>query len=164
MQQDALRGGAFRRLLPAIVALLCAGCFPSRPLEPVQDASTDAALGVFKFTPPRGETLTIEPTSCSAGDRQFFLGADFADPKTPVFVRLVVEPLEWPAVRVISPNAADDSPIVFRRPECKVLRATFEPTGWRINDVYDYRITIDADCTRADGTTLVGNASTTHCH
>jgi len=152
------------RILPAILALLCAACFPARPIEPVAGASSDAALGMFRFTSPRGDTQTIEPTSCVAGDRQFFLGGDFADAKSSSIVRLVVEPLQWPAVRVISPSASDQSPIVFKRPECKALRVTFEPTGWRVDDVYDYRITLDVDCTRADGTALVGGASTTHCH
>jgi len=130
----------------------------------VAGASSDAALGTFRFTSPRGETQTIEPTSCVAGDRQFFLGGDFIDAKSSSVVRLVVEPLQWPAVRVISPSLSDQSPIVFKRPECKALRVTFEPTGWRVDDVYDYRITLDVDCTRADGTALVGKASTTHCH
>ena len=159
---DAAR--AFGGFLPAILALLCAGCFPARTIEPVAGASSDAALGTFRFTSPRGETQTIEPTSCVAGDRQFFLGGDFIDAKSSSVVRLVVEPLQWPAVRVISPSLSDQSPIVFKRPECKALRVTFEPTGWRVDDVYDYRITLDVDCTRADGTALVGKASTTHCH
>ena len=65
-------------------------------------------------------------------------------------------------------SATSDSVVSSREatlaPFCKALRVTFEPTGWRVDDVYDYRITLDVDCTRADGTALVGKASTTHCH
>ena len=164
-RREALDGAAaLRRLPPAVVALLCAGCFAAHPIEPVAGASSGAALGIFKCSLPHGESLTIEPTACVAGDRQFFLGGDFADAKGTAVVRLVIEPLAGPAVRVIAPFASEEFPIVFRQPECKVLRVSFEATGLRINDVYDYRITLDVDCTRADGTALVGKVSTAHCH
>ena len=146
-----------------MITLLCAGCFPARPVDPVPDALADA-LGMLRLSSPRGGTLSITPTTCTAGDRAFFLGGDFADAKTSSVVGVLFEPLDGPAIRVISPSATGETPLVFRRPQCKVMRATLESTGLRINDVYDYRITLDVDCLQADGTALAGKVSTTHCH
>ena len=104
----------------------------------------------------------LAASECTAGDRQLFLGADFATWSSPLVVRLVVDPLDGPAVRVFSTDAQFDETVVFRRSDCQVFHFSLERTGWRINDVTDYRVTLQLDCSRP-GESLKGSASSTHC-
>ena len=53
---------------------------------------------------------------------------------------------------------------VFRRPECRVFHFSLDATGWRINRVQDYRLTLELDCSNTNGDSLIGKASVTHCH
>jgi hypothetical protein len=77
-------------------------------------------------------------------------------------VRLVVDPRDGPAVRVFSIDAQFDKTAVFRRPDCQVFHFSLDTTGWRVNDVYDYRVTLQLDCSR-EGEAIKGEASATHC-
>ena len=148
-----------------IFVLLCllpllSGCLSTKPVLPTSDQQ---ALGSFTVSSPSlGQTLLV-PSSCAAGDRQFFLGADFEDKGSGLVLRLVVDPLEGPAVRVFTTAAPFDNSIVFRRNDCKIFHFSLDTTGWRINRIYDYRITLQLDCSR-NGEAIQGNASATHCH
>jgi hypothetical protein len=148
-----------------IFVLLClspllSGCLSTKPVLPVSDQQ---ALGSFTVSSPSLSQTMLAPSSCAAGDRQFFLGADFEDKGSGLVLRLVVDPLEGPAVRVFTSAAPFDNSIVFRRSECKVFHFSLDTTGWRINRIYDYRITLQIDCAR-NGESIQGNASATHCH
>lgn len=152
------------RLLPVFaIIVLCAGCFPAGPIDTGPQGDSQL-LGSFALASGRLGRLTISPSTCRAGDRQFFLGGDFDDEKSGIVIRLVFEPLEGPAVRVFASSAPYDKTSVFRRPECRVFHSSLESTGIRINDVQDYRLTVDVDCTNKDGESFVGKASVTHCH
>lgn len=153
-----------RVLVPTLaLAALTAGCFSSQPVSPVAGAPP-AALGSLSLSSGALGDATIVPTACEAGDRQFFLGGDFLDEKTGLVVRLVVDPLEGPAVRVFRAEKPFEGSRVFHRPDCAVFHFSLDSTGVRINRVEDYRLTLDVDCRSRDGDRLSGQASTTHCH
>lgn len=39
-----------------------------------------------------------------------------------------------------------------------------QSTGLFINDVEDFRVSLELDCALEDGTSVRGSASSTHCH
>jgi len=157
-----------------LASLLCAavvvstGCFsfPAMPLPGYAATETAPAgvLGSFSVSSPLLGNATVAPTGCVSGDLQQFRGGDFSDPASGLVVRLVVDSLEGPAARVF--DAADPfrKSVVLRRSECAVFHFSLEHTGLTINEVRDYRLSLELDCALADGTTVHGRASTTHCH
>jgi len=142
---------------------LLAGCLSGTPVDLPDGADSGQPLGRIEVESSALGSLTLAPDSCSSGDLQSFLGGDFADSASATVVRLVVDPLDGPAVRVFNAGAPFDGDVVFRRPECAVFHFSMDSTGWRVNDVYDYRITLEVDCERP-GESVKGSLSTTHCH
>jgi len=65
-------------------------------------------------------------------------------------------------VRVFSTEAPFDRSVVFRRSDCAVFHFSLDSTGWRVNDVEDYRVTLQLDCSRP-GERVSGSASSSHC-
>jgi hypothetical protein len=153
------------RVALLVGVLATVGCLSSRTLNKGLSAAEAgrAALGELTVSSPEAGSRTATPTTCHAGDRQLFLGADFEDPSTGMTIRLVVDPLDGPAVRAFSTGAPFDSSLVFRRSECRSFHFSIDSTGWRINDVFDYRVTLEVDCERGD-TSLRGSVAATHCH
>jgi hypothetical protein len=154
-------------LLLAAVAV-SSGCFSlgGEPLPgtPGAGGAATGTLGSFTASSPLLANATVAPTGCTSGDRQQFLGADFTDPASGLVVRLVVDPLDGPAVRLFDAADPFGRSVVLRRSECAVFRFSLDETGWKVNDVRDYRLSLELDCALADGTTVHGRASSTHCH
>lgn len=152
------------RYLPVLaIIILCAGCFSACAVDTVSQGDSQP-LGSFALASGQLGRLTISPSTCRAGDREFFLGGDFDDERTGIMIRLVFEPLEGPAVRVFASSAPYEKTVVFRRTDCRLFHSSLESNGVRINDVQDYRLTVDVDCATKNGDSLVGKASVTHCH
>jgi hypothetical protein len=137
------------------------GCLPSGRggEQPVERQS----LGTFALSSDSLGHVSLAPASCSAGDRQFFLGADFEDDKNGFVLRLVIDPLYGPAVRVFSQTNPFEEARVFRRGDCRVFQFSLDSTAWRINRVQDYRVSLDLDCARG-GDAITGHVSAEHCH
>ncbi len=148
-------------LLLGIIPLLMS-CLSSRPLGNVP-SSESQGLGSFSVSSQVFGVQSFTPTVCTAGDRQFFLSSDLSSPDSSLVLRLVVDPLEGPAVRLFSSQTPFDKSVVFRRSDCRVFHFSLDSTGWRVNDVYDYRFTLQLECER-QGESIVGSASSSHCH
>jgi len=149
----------------SLCMLLCVGCFSSRAVGPTSSSQGEGrTLGSFTVTSDRLGHLTVMPSSCTAGERQLFLGADLEDGRTGIVVRLVVDPLDGPAARVFASESPFEKTAVFRRSDCRVFHFSLDTTGWRINRIRDYRLTLDLDCSNQDGDVVIGQASATHCH
>jgi len=147
----------------SVIALL-AGCLSVRPLGDVKATPAEPlALGSFTVSSQVLGNQIFTPSGCTAGDRKFFLGADFENKDSNLIVRLVVDPLDGPAVRVFLSDAQFDRTVVYRRSDCGVFNFSIESTGWRVNAINDYRLTLQLDCSRP-GESVKGSASTTHCH
>ena len=151
-----------------LLAMASAACFsfPAMPLPGA--AATEGAppgvLGSFDVRSPLLGDATVAPTVCAAGDLQQFLGGDFHDPASGLVVRLVVDPLEGPAARLFDLEDRFQRSVVLRRTDCAVFHFSLEHTGLTINDVRDYRLSLELDCALVDGTTVRGSVSSTHCH
>ncbi|HUK14050.1 MAG TPA: hypothetical protein VLW17_12175 [Thermoanaerobaculaceae bacterium] len=157
-----------RRFGVGLVALgvvpLLASCLAGRPVTQAGDGSAaDQALGSFEVASRTLGDATFSPAECSSGDPQLFLGVDFAEPGRDLILRLAVDPLEGPGVRLYSATAPFDRSVVFRRADCSVFHFSLDSTGWRVNRVEDYRVTLELDCARP-GERVRGRASSTHCH
>ena len=157
-----------RSRIAALIALagLSSGCFSTLPLDATDSHRPDAAqhsLGSVSLHSERLGQATIAPTACQAGDRAFFLGGDFIDEHAGLDVRFVLDPLEGPALRIFARDAPVEKSTVFHRGDCHVMKYSFTPTNWRINDVFDYRISVAFECAKA-GDAASGELSAAHCH
>jgi hypothetical protein len=149
------------------MTLLDLGCFSSQPLASGaqgNSAGQPAGLGALRLSSEVLGRVEIMPAACTSGAREHFLGADFSDENNGFVIRLVVDPLDGPAVRVFSIAAPFDKSLVFRRSECRVFHFSLDSTAWRINDVQDYQVSLDLDCVSETGETLEGKVSANHCH
>lgn len=157
------------RIVDCLVTVLLGGsvltgCLTGRPGGGANlAAAPPASLGSFTVTSGILGDHVMTPSACTAGDRQLFLGADFNDSAGGLVIRLVVDPLDGPAVRIFSSEAPFDKSVVFRRSDCASFHFSIDATGWRINDLNDYRISLELDCSRP-GESVKGSAATTHCH
>jgi hypothetical protein len=148
------------------LAIMTVGCFSSQFTPPDRKgaAGEPQSLDPFDFSSAALGHWLISPSSCTAGDRELFLGADLFDDSAAVVIRLVVDPLDGPAVRVFAKAAPFENSVIFRRSECRVFHFSLESTGWRINEVQDYRLSLDLDCASKNGDTIKGRVSVNHCH
>lgn len=149
-------------LAVAVCILSSGGCASGPPFA--GEGAAQRALGSFAVDSKRLGRITVVPALCSSGERLAFLGADFADEKTRAVVRLVVDPLAGPAARAFAVDAPYDKTLVFGRSQCRVFHFSLEGTGWRIDGITDYRVTLELDCTATNGDSIVGTASAGHCH
>jgi len=154
--------------LPALLlAGLAAQCAPRQPAAsdgPTPAAAEHASLGDLRITPGGSGPLTLSPSVCKAGARELFYGADFEDPASGLVVRLAVDPLSGPALRVFPRTAPLEKNLLFRRSECRAFRYSLDATGWRVGTTQDYRVSLDVDCTNASGDSISGRVSADHCH
>jgi hypothetical protein len=149
-----------------IPCALSNGCLSTLPVEGAAasaDKGGDRTLGSVALYSERLGHSTFTPNTCRAGDREFFLGGDFIDEKSGFIARLVFDPLDGAALRIFASGKSAEKSIVFHHDDCRALNYTFAPTSWRVNDVYDYRISVSFDCSKS-GDAAKGEVSATHCH
>lgn len=154
-----LLGGTALALAPLLL-----GCFSSAPGLGMATAGggpgdATARLGSFEVASLGAPHGTIAPTTCVTGDRQVFLGADLIDPDTHLVVRLVVDPLAGPALRVYDADAPFDRSVLFFREECTTFEMKLGETGWKIDDVLVRRLELEIECENEDGATIRGSAA-----
>jgi hypothetical protein len=139
-------------------------CFSSSQLAYYAgERSADApALGSVTLVSGKAGNLTFAPNHCYAGDERQFLGGDFVDEKAGMSLRFVIDPLYGPAARVFSIGNPDEQTVVFRRSDCATFQFQIERTGLSINDVDEYRISLELDCA-TDGETLNAKVATGSC-
>jgi len=101
--------------------------------------------------------------ACSSGDLQQFLGVDLVDRKAGAFVRLVMDPLEGPRLRVAFRETGTRG-LVLGPEQCSRLEAAARPTGWEVNTVRDVSGFVDAECTGGEGETIRVHVRFSHCH
>ena len=149
----------FRLLLLSGLALLGAGCFVGTAIQ----AEKAAPAGEVTL---RSRTLgdrTLKPDACRSGERQLFLGADFSDGQG-ITTRLIVDPTGDVSLRFFEADHLLDPGVLFRRQDCGRLELSLDRNGWRINDIYDLRVSLDLDCRNASGDTAAGHLAVDHCH
>jgi hypothetical protein len=152
-----------RPMLVAFVGLLSTGCLSSRTAGSRAQQADGRTFGSFKVAsaPLGNPNLTV--TSCQSGGRLSFVGADLFDDTARMAIRLVIDPLYGPGVRVFSLDAPFDKTVVFTRGECKAFHFALDSSGWRVNDVTEYHVTLEIDCSRPNGESLAGQATIRNC-
>jgi hypothetical protein len=152
-------------LSPLVTLLLagglaaCASAHPGAATAAGEgESGDDSVVAHFEISSSglaRGE---ITPTHCNAGDLSHFLGADLVDDGLGLAVRLVIDPLYGPALRVFDLNQPYERSVIFFEEECERFDLDFEPTGWMINEVEVRDLTLEVDCMNEDGATISGAA------
>ncbi len=167
---SARRSGKARRrtdlLGLAFVLLFALGCFSTRPPAATGEGGgvSGPPLGEFTVTSPGGARGTVTPTACLAGDRELFLGADLVDERSGLVVRLVVDPLEGPILRVFDRAAPFERTVLLFREECESFELSFDETGWEINEIPVRRLELAIDCASEEGAAIAGRATAEHCN
>ena len=148
-----------------VVALGLPGCFSSATgLAPAHAAGEPGQrLGTFEVASLGAPPGTIAPASCVAGDHELFLGADLVDPDAHLVVRLVIDPLDGPALRIYDADAPFDRSVLFFRDECTTFGMELEETGTMVNNIVERSLELEVDCENEDGATIRGSASVARC-
>lgn len=149
---------AVRASLSIVLLLTLSGCVVGSAL---QAARSEPAGSVTLRSRTLGDR-TLRPTVCQSGEHQLFLGADFLDQG--IATRLIVEPTGAVSQRVFDVAHPLDPGVLFRRQDCDRFTLSLDRTGWRINDIYDLRVSLDFDCRDASGDTAAGHLAADHCH
>jgi len=102
--------------------------------------------------------------ACRSGDLEYFLGVDMADRDGKALVRLVIDPMDGPRLKVVLRTDEGPESFVLTRDQCRQLEAQVEPTGWRINTVRDFSGFIDAECGRGGASPVSLHVRFSHCH
>jgi hypothetical protein len=102
--------------------------------------------------------------ACRSGDLAHFLGVDLEDRHGSAVVRLVVDPLDGPRVRIVHGRGESRQRIDLIPSRCRVFDAWVQPTGWIVNTVRDVSGAIDAECPGDPGPAVDLHARFSHCH
>jgi hypothetical protein len=102
--------------------------------------------------------------TCRSGDLAHFLGVDLEDRHGAALVRLVVDPLDGPRVRIVHGRGESRQRIDLTPGRCRVFDAWVQPTGWIVNTVRDVSGAIDAECPGDPGPAVDLHARFAHCH
>ncbi len=153
------RKPALLLLLLAGIALLGSGCVVSTAIS----AAKAQPAGSVTLTSPALGDHTLQPAECRSGEHQLFLGADFLDGQG-IVTRLIVAPTGAASLRFFDAAHPLDPGVLFRREDCGRFELTLDRTGWRINDIYDLRLSLDFECHAASGEAAAGHLTADHCH
>ena len=148
-----------------VVASGLAGCLSSATGLEAATAAGDAGqrLGSFEVASIGAPPGTIAPVTCVVGDHELFLGADLVDPDTNLVVRLVVDPLDGPALRVYDADEPFDRSVLFFRDECTAFAMDLAETGSMVNNIVERRLELEVECENEDGATIRGSVTVARC-
>lgn len=109
----------------------------------------------------RRELMT---NKCASGQRFVFRGADIFDETTKeTFVlRLVLNPIEGPVVRIFRDSEFGKS-IILRRKDCKTFEYQLKNTGTTVNFVSEVSVAVQLDCHTKAGDFVVGKVDLPAC-
>jgi hypothetical protein len=116
--------------------------------------------GSLVFEAPGTAALTLQPSACRSGHEGYFLGADLWSEEADAVVRVVIDPVSGPVVRVTRGGAS----YVMAGPACEALTALVAPTGWTVNTVREVQGRLVLDCTAPDGERVHGDVRFERCH
>jgi hypothetical protein len=146
--------------IPSTIAALLGGC----GVRTAVVGGDGSPIGTVRVTSATFGNVALAPAACASGEHQLFLGADFLDRARGAALRLILGPTGEATLRVFDTARPLDPGIVFHRAACSKALIAFERTGWRIDDIYDVRVSLELDCRNASGDSLQGTLSVAHCH
>lgn len=102
--------------------------------------------------------------ACSSGDLEYFLGVDLVDQSGSAFVRVVIDPMQGPRLRIVLRESNATVTMLLGREQCRHLAGDTQYTGWEINNVRDFSGFVDAECTSESGQAIRLHVRFSHCH
>jgi len=144
------------------ILLFASGCISTGP-GAGQGRREPATTGSITLSGPTFGDVTLAPGSCRSGEHEVFLGADFSSPGSDLVVRLVVDPLEAPGVRIFDRNDRSGKTLVLRKADCAGFEVSLGRKGWQLNDVYVLEAHIQLDCSLPGGDRVEGRVATESC-
>ena len=146
-------------LLGCIAAL--AGCITAGP----PGERPPSVGGTLALSGPTFGPQTLGASEFRSGERELFLGADFSGAVgSPLIARLAVDPLSGPGVRIFRTSEPFATALLLRRSDCSVFHFSLERTGWRINDIYALRVSLELSCSLPSGDTVQGSLTAASCY
>lgn len=147
-------------MLSALVSVGCASGTKAAGARPAPSQSTNAVA----FTGPslgNGELFTNQ---CISGGRFDFRGVDVADGNTKevLVLRLVIDPLEGPAVRLFRDSESGPS-MILRKADCETFVYELGSTGKSVNFVTEMKVSLQLDCHTKAGDVVVGSVDIPAC-
>jgi hypothetical protein len=151
----------YASLVPVLLLSLAVGCASTSIRGAVPpDAETAGSDGATMSVGEQRYRLD----ACRSGDLEHFLGVDLADRQGGATVRLVIDPIDGPRVRIVDGRGEARRRIDLIPSRCRVLDARVRPTGWIVDTVRDVSGSIDADCPGDPGPAVELHARFSHCH
>jgi hypothetical protein len=125
--------------------------------------ASPALTGALTVERPAGD-VTITPERCASGDRWNFYGVDLVDASGAGGVRLAIDPIAGPRVRVQLPGDEGRSTIVLDEAHCSTYRADVHHNGWTVNDFRSVDGRLELDCASNKGEHVQGVLTFRQCH
>lgn len=145
------------RIWAVLGGLLLSSACASAPPRPSE------ALNAVAISGPTLGAGELQPTSCASGDQWVFFGAQAVDERSGLGLRLVIDPIEGPVVRVFRTADDGERSIVLRRRDCSRFEYDFGRTGNSFNFVQEVKFSVDLDCKSKAGDFVVGNLAQEAC-
>ncbi len=149
-----------RVLATSLLPLLLAGCAVTQ-VGSVMHPTVSGGIVVRRTD---GTELHWTPERCSSGDAALFVGFDFLSAHDEGHMRVVVEPIDGPALRWSFGPGTTQSQIVLHRSDCARLDVDVHATDWHVNDVRDFSGSVDLQCDAPGGVRIEGRIAVDHCH
>ena len=151
-----------RIALVLCVTLTLAGCASAAVSRPEPSGPSN----VIAFAGPTlgSEKQELYVNHCHSGENRGFSGADIFDDRTKevLVLRLVIDPLEGPAVRLFKDSESGPS-VVLRKSDCRTFTYQMEGTGKSVNFVSEIKVALQLDCRGSKGDSVVGNVDLPAC-
>lgn len=152
---------SFLKLTPLLLlAPFLVGCLSSLGVGP---NAGPQVVGHLELSGPTFGEVKLEPTMCTTGEREVFMGADFTDSNALLVARLVVDPLHGPGARIFHIADRFGKALVLRREDCTSFHFTLGRTGWQVNDIYIVTTSLELDCQLPSGDKVQGKLESERC-
>ena len=146
--------------LVALLLPLTIGCARTSVRSVPTDARSPEVAGATLAVGERRYRLE----ACRSGDLAHFLGVDLEDRQGGAVVRLVMDPIDGPRVRLVHGPGEARQRVDLVPGRCRRLEADVRPTGWIVDTVRDVSGSVDAECPGDPGPAVSLHAHFSHCH
>lgn len=102
--------------------------------------------------------------ACHSGDLEHFLGVDLIDRSGGATVRVVIDPIDGPRVRIEYGADGARQRVDPAPGRCRQFDADARATNWIVNDVRDVSGYVDVECAAGPGPAVSLHARFSHCH